>query len=391
VLSYLAAAAFLPVSHVALIVLALLTLVVSESDRSFLGKALLLGSSALLLVLMHHVGWGYLGESAARRYGAVAILIVLTVLTVPWYLKRSTLDTKARQFVFLSIVLSLLFFPFTSIKLPATAADLQGGFSLAVLAGTVWLARRLGASALSQAVAVTSAAFLSWPTDGYLVAMLAAHAVSLVVSLRKGRDDDWAGIYLTTTSCLMGLSGPAVAGSVGLMLVVPLAFHRWQPARHHVARGIAMFAILLTSLRYSLFDLYGYVDSPALAYGLKHLDLASAYVGDSTPGALRAVFMVVLKVWLTSAALVSLLYVTPYWRRWSSAIAVCVALFLLFNVTQTSLRVLLSIDSLSARYDIFIFSLAVHGAIFLIMLLAYLSLGGWRGRSLNPSLATGST
>jgi hypothetical protein len=154
-------------------------------------------------------------------------------------------------------------------------------------------------------------------------------------------------------------------------MLLMAAWSLWHPGRFGVGLAVFLTALVIVNLRYALFDLFGYVDSPTSGYLLKHLDLMSAHLGEGPSGLLRGATLVLLKAWLAGALLVAGLYQSAQWRPWAGAVAAACGAFLLLNIGQMALRASLSVGALTPRFDVYAFSLFVHSSIFVLALLAF--------------------
>ena len=132
-----------------------------------------------------------------------------------------------------------------------------------------------------------------------------------------------------------------------------------------------MAAVVLVAARYGLFDLYGYADSPAQVYQLKHLDLAAAYLGDESRSIHGAVLMVVLKIWLAGVVLMLAAGLFKPWRGCLDDVMAVAAVLVLIQIGQAAVRASLAFAERSHQYDFAAFSMLVHTGVLILGMLAY--------------------
>jgi hypothetical protein len=322
--------------------------------------------------------WSALGENVYRRYLVGLPLAALCVGLLAWQNRvwsRAPL-TRTAWMSLLGIGTLLAMFPFSALNLQALSeAELRWG--AAVLA-VVLLSLAVGSLHLSKWLYLNllpTFAFWWWGQDhawGLYGALAAGALLTTGVWVAESRSERFYPSLLAALTCLlMTLSAPVHAVSLLAFGWGVTVFFCWCPQAHQRVAALVLAAVMLVAARYGLFDLYAYADSPVPVYLLKHLDLAAAYLGDTSRSISGAGLMVVLKIWLAGLVLVGIPMAFKHWRLRLDDVMALAAMCLLVQVGQASIRASLAVNALSYQYDFAEFSMLIHTGILVFGMLAY--------------------
>lgn len=366
VTAYLSTTILYPVNMVGLAIAPLVAVWLLGSSRSSAAHLI-----SLLLVLIYlTLGtklWFLLGESSLRRYAVGIPVTILAVVALAWLDRRYAEPvTEVRRLQLLGIGVGLIMLPFSAIDLSAL-----GSFEVRLLASVlatafVLIAFRLWRLNFLLVVSclVPTVWFWWWGRlyEWALYAALVAGALPLVRAWRlPGSESSSYQAMLVALLCLLlTLTAPRHVASLLGFVVLLLAFFGWTPKRRQAEVAIALAAVVLVSTRYGLFELYGNADSPLQGYSLKHLDLTVAYLGDSSRSLIAATLMVVLKIFLASALVLSAPLIHAHWRAHFDSIIATMVVFVSFQIGQSALRAALAFEELAYQYDFAVFSIMVH-------------------------------
>ena len=322
--------------------------------------------------------WSQLGENVQLRYYIGLPMAGLAVWALYWLERKQPGrgNPGQRWWLLSGIAVALVLFPFSALNLSAFndmgLRVLASGVMLGLIGFTIW------ARGLTKWVwlpAVPTLAFWwgsQWSGWTLYAALAAGLALTLLLygTYRASRRA-YPSVAVALTCLLLTMSSPAHAVSFMAFAWVVMVFFSWQPVEFQRRAGLALAAVLLVAARYGLFELYGGADSPVAVYLLKHLDLAAAYLGDASRSIGGAVLMVLLKSWLAAAVLMCGPLVFGYWRKHMDGLMAMVAMFLLVQIGQASVRAALAVDDLSHQYDYAEFSMLVHTGVLVLGMLAY--------------------
>ncbi|MGE5450431.1 MAG: alkaline phosphatase [Acidobacteriota bacterium] len=322
--------------------------------------------------------WTHLGENVAMRYyiGLPVAGVTVWALYAAERRQPGRADAGQRGWLLSGIAVALVLFPFSALNLNAVPDLGLKLLATGVMLCLIGFTRR--ARALTPWVwmaAVPTLAFWwgpqwhGWALYGML-ASGAAVAVGLhVISRHSPRA--YPTLAIALTCLLLTLSTPAHAVSVMAMAWISMVFFSWRPVEFQRRAGLALAAVMLVAIRYALFELYGGADSPVQVYLLKHLDLAAAYLGDASRSIGGAVLMVLLKSWLAALVVIAAPLVFGVWRKQMDSLMALVAMFLLVQIGQASVRAALAVDDLSHQYDYAEFSMLIHTGVLVLGMMAY--------------------
>ncbi|MDE2594065.1 MAG: alkaline phosphatase [Burkholderiales bacterium] len=329
--------------------------------------------------------WSQLGESMHLRYGIGLPMAVVTVAALIW-MERKQPGRGApgqRWWLLSGIAVALLLFPFSALNLSALADAHQRVLASILMLGLVgFTIHARGLTPWAWLPVVPTLAFWwgrQWQGWALYAALLAGAVIMLGLYNRyRASRRAYPSVAVGMTCLLLTMTSPLHAVSFMAFAWVAMVFFSWRPVEFQRRAGLALAAVLLVAARYGLFDLYGAADSPVAVYLLKHLDLAAAYLGDASRSIGGAVLMVLLKSWLAAAVLMCAPLVFGYWRKQMDGLMALVAMFLLVQVGQASIRAALAVDDLSHQYDYAEFSKMVHTGILVLGMMAY-----WAVRSFH--------
>jgi len=339
----------------------------------------------LAYLLIGPVLWGRLGESMEARYSVGWPVALLGAVALAWLSRQPVWRSPLAWWLPLLLGLALTIQPMSGLPLPLAGREaplwLASGLVVALALVAIVLDRRWWGGLWFGAWTL---AFWWWglhhPWGLYLC--LAAQAGGLLVFGREASAR--AGtLGLGLGAMLLTLSAPGHAVSVVAILAVAGGVVRlasglpWRPGMQ-----LALLAIVLVAARYALFELFGFADSPAQGYSLKHLDLTAAYLGDDTRHILGAAGMVVLKICLASAALLVMPLCVPAWRARAGEVAQLMASLFAIGVGQAAIRSSLAVGGATFQYDFAAFTMLIHTGLLVFTLLVFALLtarmGGWR-------------
>ncbi len=371
VLVYLLTSVLYPVNMVGLIVAMLLAAWLWQSPLSSTWRWRWLLCALVVLTVSTKV-WSILGESVPRRMAVGAVLaLAVSALMLHW---RASLKLG---WWWAALMLALLMLPFSYFNLLGltTQAQLMAATAVSVSAG-VWACRLCGRDLWVIWPLLPTLWFWWWGVSqpwGLYLALLAAAGLAAAACVMPAPTGSTRHVrLLVSTLCmLMTLSLPMHVPSVLGFVLVTLAFFQWRPLVAQRWPAVAMAAVVLVAARYGLFDLYGYADSPAQVYQLKHLDLAAAYLGDESRSIHGAVLMVVLKIWLAGVVLMLAAGLFKPWRGYLDDVMAVAAVLVLIQIGQAAVRASLAFAERSHQYDFAAFSMLVHTGVLILGMLAY--------------------